>query len=68
MIYQFTMLNPANQVVLRCGSDKRPISWLRAEGSGRLFYTALGHADASWTAPPLVDGHVISGLLWTLGR
>ncbi|HEY3667802.1 MAG TPA: ThuA domain-containing protein [Polyangiaceae bacterium] len=67
-IYQFTMQNPANQVVLRCGSDKRPISWVRSEGAGRVFYTALGHADASWTMPPLVDGHVIPGLLWSLGR
>ena len=33
-----------------------------------MFYTALGHADASWTSPPLVDGHVIPALLWTLGR
>jgi type 1 glutamine amidotransferase len=67
-IYQFTMQNPANQVVLRCGSDKRPISWVRSEGAGRVFYTALGHANASWTMPPLVDGHVIPGLLWSLGR
>jgi type 1 glutamine amidotransferase len=57
-----------NQVVLRCGPNASPISWVRAEGAGRVFYTALGHADASWTMPPLVDSHVIPGLLWTMGR
>jgi type 1 glutamine amidotransferase len=67
-IYYFTKFGADNQVVLRCGSDKRPISWVRTEGSGRVFYTALGHDDHSWTEPPLVDGHVIPALLWTIGR
>ena len=67
-IYLFTKLNPLNQVVLRCGSDKRPISWVRNEGEGRVFYTALGHDVSSWTQPPLVDSHVLPGLLWVLGR
>jgi type 1 glutamine amidotransferase len=67
-IYYFTKFAADNQVVLRCGSDKRPISWVRTEGSGRVFYTALGHDDASWNNPPLVDGHVIPALLWTIGR
>ena len=65
-IYEFTQFNPLNQVVLRCGADKRPISWVREEGAGRVFYTALGHDVASWTKPPLVAGHVLPGLLWTL--
>jgi type 1 glutamine amidotransferase len=67
-IYYFTKFNTENQVVLRCGADKRPISWVRAQGAGRVFYTALGHATASWTSPPLVDGHVVPGLLWVMGR
>jgi uncharacterized protein len=67
-IYYFSKFRADNQVVLRCGSDKRPISWVRQEGAGRIFYTALGHADASWTSPPLVDDHVLPALLWTMGR
>jgi type 1 glutamine amidotransferase len=67
-IYYFSKFGADNQVVLRCGSDKRPISWVRTQGAGRVFYTALGHADASWNNPPLVDGHVIPALLWTMGR
>jgi type 1 glutamine amidotransferase len=35
---------------------------------GRVFYTTLGHDDHSWTMPPLVDDHVIPGLLWAMGR
>jgi type 1 glutamine amidotransferase len=46
----------------------RPISWVRDEGSGRVFYTALGHYDQEWTTPPLVDGHVLPGLLWAMKR
>jgi type 1 glutamine amidotransferase len=67
-IYAFTRLNPKNQVVLQCGTDKRPISWVRNEGKGRVFYTALGHSNEIWTTFPLVDDHVLPGLLWALGR
>ena len=61
-------LHPDNVVVLRCGSDKRAISWVRQQGAGRVFYTTLGHDNHSWTMPPLVDDHVIPGLLWSMGR
>jgi uncharacterized protein len=67
-IYYFTRFRVDNQVVLRCGSDKRPISWVRQEGAGRFFYTALGHDKQIWNNPPLVDGHVLPGLLWSMGR
>ena len=67
-IYYTSKFNPDNVVVLRCGSDKRAISWVRQQGSGRVFYTTLGHDNHSWTMPPLVDDHVIPGLLWTIGR
>jgi type 1 glutamine amidotransferase len=67
-IYYFTKFRMDNIVVLRCGSDRRPISWVRQEGAGRFFYTALGHNKEAWTSPPLVSGHVLPGLLWALGR
>ena len=51
-IYYTSKFNPDNQVVLRCGSDKRAISWVRAQGAGRVFYTALGHGNDSWTQAP----------------
>jgi type 1 glutamine amidotransferase len=81
-VYQFSKLNPNNQVVLSCVSSGastptvRPVSWVRTEGAGRYFYTALGHTDAVWTAPMdaaaattrLVENHVLPGLLWTMKR
>jgi type 1 glutamine amidotransferase len=81
-VYQFSKLNPNNQVVLTCVSSGastptvRPVSWVRTEGAGRVFYTALGHTDAVWTAPMeaaaattrLVENHVLPGLLWTMKR
>jgi type 1 glutamine amidotransferase len=67
-IYYFTKFRMDNVVVLRCASDRRPISWVRQEGAGRFFYTALGHTKELWTNPPLVSGHVLPALLWTMGR
>ncbi|HVR61674.1 MAG TPA: ThuA domain-containing protein [Polyangia bacterium] len=67
-IYAFTKFRMDNQVVLRCDTDRRPVSWYREEGAGRVFYTALGHSSASWQMPPLVDQHVIPGLLWAMRR
>jgi type 1 glutamine amidotransferase len=66
--YNFTQLRMDNLVVLRCTSANKPISWVRNEGSGRLFYTALGHYDEEWMNGVLVQGHVLPGLLWSMGR
>ncbi len=67
-IYAFTQFRMDNQIVLRCDTDHRPVSWYREEGQGRVFYTALGHSNESWQKPPLVDQHVIPGLLWAMRR
>jgi uncharacterized protein len=81
-VYSFSQLRTDNQIVLRCTSSGdpmrvvRPVSWVREEGAGRTFFTALGHLDASWSAPQdprapnsrLVEDHVLPGLLWTLRR
>jgi type 1 glutamine amidotransferase len=81
-VYSFSQFRMDNQVVLRCTSSGdpmrmvRPVSWVREEGAGRYFFTALGHLDASWTAPldarapnsRLVEDHVLPGLLWAMRR
>jgi type 1 glutamine amidotransferase len=81
-VYQHSKQNPANRVVLNCVSSgaapptSRPVSWVRAEGAGRVFYTALGHSDALWTAPMdaaaantrLVENHVLPAMLWAMKR
>jgi type 1 glutamine amidotransferase len=66
--YNFLQFRTDNIVVLRCTSANKPISWVRNEGSGRLFYTALGHYDEEWMNPIIVNGHVLPGLLWAMGR
>ncbi len=81
-IYAETMFRTDNQAVLTCVSSgdgthtMRPVSYVREEGAGRVFYTALGHNDVSWTAPMdatkpnsrLVEDHIIPALLWAMRR
>ncbi|MDB4982827.1 MAG: glycosyl hydrolase, partial [Myxococcales bacterium] len=81
-IYATSNFRADNQVVLTCVSSGastptvRPISYVREEGAGRVFYTALGHPDALWTGPMdakaantrLVENHVIPALLWAMRR
>jgi type 1 glutamine amidotransferase len=79
-IYSFTDFRMDNQVILSCVSSTapstvRPVSWVREEGAGRVFYSALGHADTHWTMPldpanasRLVDDLVLPGLLWSMKR
>jgi type 1 glutamine amidotransferase len=79
-IYAFTNFRSDNVVVLNCTSSTdartvRPIAWVREEGLGRVFHTALGHPDASWKMPMdpnvpsrLVEDHVLPGLLWAMRR
>jgi type 1 glutamine amidotransferase len=81
-VYAFQQFNVDNQVVLNCvssGDDThtvRPVSWVRDEGKGRYFYTALGHLDASWTTQldpkaansRLVEDHLLPALLWAMRR
>jgi type 1 glutamine amidotransferase len=73
-IYFMDNLRADNQVVLSCdaesGPARLPIAWYRQEGgAGRVFYTALGHANEDWqpTAPKFRD-HILPGVLWALGR
>ena len=73
-IYVMSNLNPDNQVVLRCEAfgntaNRLPIAWIRQEGQGRLFYTALGHENSDWTAQsPYLRDHALPGILWALGK
>jgi hypothetical protein len=70
--YTFTGLNPANQLVLSCdppsGTNRMPISWVREEGAGRVFFSGLGHWSAIWTGGPFLSNHAWPGVLWTIRR
>jgi len=48
------------------GAD-HPIVWCRNLDAGRAFYTGLGHTQASWQ-DPLVVQHVAAGVRWAAGR
>jgi type 1 glutamine amidotransferase len=40
-----------------------PIAWYRQYGSGRVFYTALGHREDVWTSPTFQQ-HLLGALRW----
>ncbi len=42
------------------GND-HPIAWCRKIGQGRLWYTALGHTEASYTEPEFMQ-HLLGGI------
>jgi type 1 glutamine amidotransferase len=74
-IYQFKRFDPARVHVLLAldrhpetgAAGAFPLAWTRAQGRGRVFYTALGHrqdvVEASW-----FRRHLLGGILWALGR
>lgn len=43
-----------------------PISWARTYGTGRVFYTSLGHREDVWESGDY-QKHILGGLRWSLG-
>ena len=41
-----------------------PTTWARAEGKGRVYYTAMGHRDDVWTNPTF-QNILIGAIRWT---
>jgi type 1 glutamine amidotransferase len=44
------------------------VSWVRMEGSGRVFFTSFGKVAADLTNSTIGDNHILAGLAWVLGR
>jgi type 1 glutamine amidotransferase len=44
-----------------------PLAWSKSHGSGRVFYTALGHRDELWR-DAAYQQHVLGGIRAVLGR
>lgn len=66
-------LGPDTTVVVRCqwsGGAKKdvPVSWYRASGKGRVFYTNFAKEAVDLQNPMLGDKHILLGLGWVLGR
>jgi putative membrane-bound dehydrogenase-like protein len=50
----YTKQNPADRTVLMERADangRTPWTWVRTQGKGRVFYTAYGHDERTWTNP-----------------
>ena len=43
-----------------------PNTWARAEGKGRVWYTAMGHRDDVWTNPTFQQ-ILVGGIKWAVG-
>ncbi|MCF0053892.1 ThuA domain-containing protein [Dyadobacter sp. LJ53] len=48
------------------GDVHEPYTWVRNEGKGRVFYTAYGHEDSTWTNKGFLD-LVRNGVMWAVG-
>ena len=71
-IYQYSDYDPKSVRVLYSldmvkSSPKRPylvpVCWVREFGAGRLFYTNLGHNDATWKDAKFHE-HLLAGIKW----
>lgn len=48
------------------GNHHEPYTWVRSYGNGRVFYTAYGHDENTFTNPGFLD-LVRNGILWAVG-
>jgi putative membrane-bound dehydrogenase-like protein len=48
------------------GSGREAVTWVRNEGKGRVFYTALGHDEETWKNPQFT-ALIRGAILWTVG-
>ncbi|WP_372638489.1 ThuA domain-containing protein, partial [Fodinibius sp.] len=66
--YVHSRHNDDNRTVLmeREGEDHtEPWTWVRTHGEGRVFYTAYGHDERTWTKPGFQE-LVKNGIVWSV--
>ncbi len=62
--------NTANRVVLETrqeGDQQEPWTWVRTHGAGRVFYTAWGHDQRTWSNPGF-HNLLERGVRWAVGQ
>jgi hypothetical protein len=67
--YVHTKHNDKNRTVLEYRADagaKEPWTWVRTQGKGRVFYTAWGHDERTWSNPGF-QNLVERGIRWAVG-
>ena len=77
--YRFQLMGPARTVLLKFDRNPSdgvgtagsvvdlPLAWQKAHGSGRVFYTALGHRRETWDDARFRK-HLLEAVRWALGR
>ena len=67
--YVHKNLNPDKTVIGERveGDHHEPYTWVRNEGKGRVFYTAYGHEDSTWTNNQFLE-LVKNGVVWAMGN
>ncbi len=66
--YVHTKHNPVDRTVLMERVDEQgrePYTWVRTQGKGRVFYTAYGHDQRTWSHPGFQQ-LIQHGLVWTV--
>ncbi len=74
--WQNGYFNPGNNVILKVRSTgqksydaARPISWYRYPSQGgKVFYTALGHANSNYTNNKNFRNHIRDAVLWAADK
>ena len=73
-IYMFKAYDPKKvHLLLKLDKDPNsrapgefPLAWCRNFGSGKVFYTGLGHPDEIWSDAHF-QKHLLGGIKWALG-
>src|SRR5207247_5089764 len=68
--YVHTRHNTRDRVVLEYrveGKAKEPWTWVRTQGKGRVFYTAWGHDERTWSNPGF-QSLIERGIRWATGN
>jgi putative membrane-bound dehydrogenase-like protein len=66
--YVHTKHNPVNRTVLMervDASGREPWTWVRTQGKGRVFYTAYGHDERTWSQPEFTQ-LIENAVSWTV--
>lgn len=74
--YNFKNLNPDVHVLVKIdegsyeggkNGGNHPMAWWQKFGGGRVFYTALGHTNESYSEPLFIQ-HLTGGILYAMGK
>ena len=66
--YVHTRHNPVDRTVLMERVDqegREPYTWVRTQGKGRVFYTAYGHDERTWSQPGFQQ-LIAQGTVWAV--